>query len=121
LLNVYRKNAPLASWPESKVVPSSEVAVWAKAPLFVQQTVSPWLIVGLDGVNEYSAIVITVSPEVQLPAGRACPEEASPVPGRTTRSANSASENPLPIPIAAKILLSDGNSRRPGRNVRSGP
>jgi hypothetical protein len=70
VLKVNRKNALCASCPESKVVRSSEVAVWLKAPLFVQQTVSPWLIVGLLGVNEYSAIEIIVSLAWQPPAGR---------------------------------------------------
>jgi hypothetical protein len=82
-------------------------------PLFVQQTVSPWLMVGLEGVKEYSAIVITVSPALQPPAGRAWPEEAKLAVGRTTIKANNASvEIPLPT-IAATILPSRARFQDP--------
>jgi hypothetical protein len=63
------------------------------------------LIVGLAGVNEYSAIEIMVSPALHPPAGRV--EEAWPDAGRTTsRASKAANENPLPIPIGATLLRS---------------
>jgi hypothetical protein len=52
--NVNRYESVSFSVPESKVVPSSEVAVWGIAPVpeAVQQTVPPFGIVTELGVNE---------------------------------------------------------------------
>jgi hypothetical protein len=77
--------------------------VWGRPPLFVQQTVVPGATVKVAGENENSAIEIMVSPGSQTTPGR--PEEAWPEAGRTTSRANSASESPFPISIAATILL----------------
>jgi hypothetical protein len=73
------------------------VAVWSKVPAFVQQTVSPALMVTELGVNEKSAIVTIVSLELQAPRGRAGEARAEAV--RTASSPSSASEIPLPIPM----------------------
>ena len=69
--------------------------MWSKVPAFVQQTVSPALMVTELGVNEKSAIVTIVSLELQAPRG----PEARPEAVRTASSPSSASEIPLPIPI----------------------
>jgi hypothetical protein len=88
-----------------KVVPSSEVAVCVnELELFVQQTVPPERTITSLGVNWKSVMLIMVSLGSQTTPGRA--EEAWPEAGRTTSRANSASENPFPISIAATILLS---------------
>jgi hypothetical protein len=98
------------------------------ATVFVQQTVSPWLIVGLSGVNEKFAIEIRVSPAWQVvpvgpaPAARV---EACPAAGKTSSKANNTSvENPLPIPMAGTILPSragfqDRAQERPSRSLTS--
>jgi hypothetical protein len=74
--------------------------VCEKAPLFVQQTVVPLGMVTSFCVYVYSVTLIIVSPALQPPAGRV--EEAWLDAGRTTSKTNSASGNPLPIPIAAR-------------------
>jgi hypothetical protein len=71
VLNVNRNVAIAPRSPESKVVPSSEVAVCVIPALFVQQTVVPGSIVTSLGVNEKFAIATLTSPAWQPPpAGR---------------------------------------------------
>jgi hypothetical protein len=123
-VNVNLKVCPGDREPESKLAgsPSSDVTVWFVRPLgsYVQQTVSPFAIDTSFGVNWKSVMLIMWSPALQPPAGRFGDE--CPAAGSTSSRANSTSvENPLPIPIRAKISHCPPRSRSRGRNVRGGP
>jgi hypothetical protein len=78
--------------------------VCAMVAVFVQQTVSPWLMVTGSGVKLKLAMVIIVSPDEQPPAGRVSRVEAWLDAGSTTSTASNASESPLPfIPVLSTI------------------
>ena len=63
VLAVKLKLAPLASVPLSKVVPSSDVTVWATPSLFFQVTVVPAFTVSVAGPNAMATI------DTELPEG----------------------------------------------------
>jgi hypothetical protein len=117
VVKVKRKASPLASVPESNAA-VSEVAVCANEPEFVQHTVPPPLgRFTVAGLNEYSAIVTTVSPAWQLTAARAFgarpPNGTKASSARTTRESPLFTSPPSTIPVLERIF--------PGRNVRAGP
>jgi hypothetical protein len=69
-VNVNRNSCPGTNVPESKVTPSSEVAVCETAPVFVQQTIVPVGISTVSGWNEKSAIAMIVSLSSHEPEAR---------------------------------------------------
>ena len=69
-MNVNRNSWPLIRFPESKVVPSSEVAVWVCVDVFVQQTVVPAGISTVAGSKAKSMIATIVSLSSHEPEAR---------------------------------------------------
>jgi hypothetical protein len=89
-VKVNRNSWPGTNVPESKVTPSSEVAVCETAPVFVQQTIVPVGISTVSGWNEKSAIAMIVSDSSHDPETR-CGADPAETPACGSNSAQKPS------------------------------
>jgi hypothetical protein len=115
-LNVISWKPPFAAMSPVSQRPLSSVAVWmVAAAVFVQQTVSPGLIVTSLGVNEKFAIVTIVSPAGQPPVGFA---EAWLNAGSTPKKSAATAPTSASTPSESPLLIPRGNHKHFGHEFQ---